>query len=212
MSKLPHTVINYGEQPAQAYPLYWPHGWPRTERRTHSRFEVSRTAALEDLLDALRIMGCREVVISTNVKPDPRSGISNAPEPHDPGVAVYWTRKGQQGCMACDKYPLLRENIRAIGQAIDGLRQVERSGASQVLDRIFTGLKALPAHIVPPRGWRDVLGIEHGAMPVAETIDRLYKELVQTRHPDKGGTHEQFTELTNAREEALREIKWSTER
>jgi hypothetical protein len=206
-------VLERDKQKPPDYPLCWPNGWPRVpaSERKRARYEVTRAAALEDLFESLRLMQCIDVVVSLNVKFKAGVSLSNAPEPADPGVAVYWTRKGKSGCMACDKYLTLRDNIRAIGSALEGIRQVERSGASEVLEKVFTGLKALPAHITPARGWREVLGFSQlhpGELPTRKQVDDAYRTLSRSRHPDHGGSQEQFVELTTAREDALREIDW----
>lgn len=48
---------------------------------------------------------------------------SKAKEPDDPGVAVYWTMDGQPQVMACDKWDLVRFNLRAVGLAM-ALREI----------------------------------------------------------------------------------------
>lgn len=42
---------------AEAFPLYWPVGMPRTERRIASRFKTSITAAVKNVQDELRRFG-----------------------------------------------------------------------------------------------------------------------------------------------------------
>lgn len=202
------------DEDIRPYPLVWPHGWVTIapERRQDSRFEVNRSRGYYGIQRALRAMGCIEVTISMNVRAQNTTEMDRAGEPNDSGVAVYWTRKGVPGAMACDKYKLVRENLRALQKALDGLRAVEDSGASQVLDRIYSSLKALPAHIIPKRQWRDVLEIDIDVMPPASMIEKKFKELARTKHPDHGGSQDTFAELAHARDEALAEIEWNKKR
>jgi hypothetical protein len=93
-----------------------------------------------------------------------------------------------------------------VGQALDALRAIERAGASQVLEQVFTGLRALPAHITVARPWREVLGVAASATPTPEIVESRFRELARSRHPDNGGSHDQFVELESARRDALREL------
>jgi len=192
-----------------AYPLEWPHGWPRTPQRKHSRFEVERGRAAAELVHALELMGCKDIVISSNVQVR-RDGLplAGAPEPRDPGVAVYWVRNARPGCMACDLYRTTRENLRAVWQAVEAMRALKRSGATQVFEQAFGGLRALPANIRPQRHWRDVLGLVEaaGRKYTGHDATLSYRTQLLTKHPDHGGSQDDFVELQAAYEQALREL------
>lgn len=198
--------------PLDAFPLTWPAGWKRTAPHARVRkyaFKVTEEAARYDLLDSLRKLGGRDVVISTD-KPTRKDGLPmvSAREPNDPGVAVYWTWKGKPQVMACDAWATVRENMRSIGLAIEGLRAVERSGASQILERAFTGFAALPAPGSSGRPWRVVFAYQEHEPLTREKVNGTYRELAKLRHPDiAGGSHEAMTELNVALEAALREIE-----
>lgn len=190
---------------AERYPLHWPHGWRRTKRRQNASYRVSFARARDELVRHLGLMGARHVVLSTNV-PLRLDGLpyANMAEPEDPGVAVYWTTKsGQPQVMACDRWAKVKDNVRAVGLAIEALRQLERTGASEILERAFQGFAALPSE-AGRRTWREVLGIR-------DVVDRLfvqdrYRALARKRHPDAGGSPEEMVELNRARDEAIREI------
>ena len=195
----------------EAYPLYWPEGWPRTRYRRNAPYAVNFIKARDDLASELRKLGGSKVVISTNV-PIRRSDslpLANYAEPVDPGVAVYWWEgtgeKRVERVIACDQWHRVKDNLRAAGLAIAALRSLKRSGASQVLDRAFVGLTALAASN-PGRTWREVFGTDSGRFTRAE-IEKLYRHLATLRHPDRGGSHEQMTELNRAYEQALAEIQ-----
>ena len=114
--------------------------------------------------------------------------------------------------IACDLYERVRFNMRAVGLAIGGLRAVERSGATHLLDRAVAGFAALPSGAPAPtptaRPWREVMNLEGFQGPgfvLKAGMEAQYKQLARTRHPDAGGSDEAMAELNAAREEALRE-------
>lgn len=110
---------------AEAHPLHWPAGWPRTKGRSRSRFDVTFAAARDGLMEQLRLMGARYVILSTNVELR-RDGLpySKQSEPVDPGVAIYFEWHGKQMSFACDRWDRVRDNVRAIGKTICGLERV----------------------------------------------------------------------------------------
>ena len=103
----------------QAYPLSWPPGWPRTKIREASKFKAALAAAMTGLQTELRLLGAKSVVISSNV-------TLGAERPDDPGIAVYLIYDGQQGCIPCDRWRTVAENIHAIAKTIEAMRKIER--------------------------------------------------------------------------------------
>lgn len=184
----------------EAYPLHWPEGWPRRNRwqRNTSKYEVTFLKARDELVRELGLGRCKHVVVSTNV-PLRRDGIPLAGqrEPEDPGVAVYWTDKnGKPRVIACDVWRTVRENLRAVGLAYASLRQIERTGASELLERAFQGFARLPA---AEDCWT-VLGVERGAS--RERLTQRLRELALLHHPDRGGTVAQMARINQAYHEA----------
>ena len=191
-----------------AFPLCWPDGWPRTSssRRTFAKFrakggDVTVAHGADRVLDSLRLMGVvpDNVVISSNVRPTlsgrPSSG---APQPSDPGVAVYWTRRGQQQrCMAIDRYTKVADNLAAIAATLEAMRAIERHGGAEILDRAFTGFVALPA---PEQPWQ-VLGVQMSA--TRAEIEQAYRRLAMQHHPDRGGDASEMARINAAREAML---------
>lgn len=188
----------------QAFPLQWPDGWPRAERRQRSRYQVSFARARDGVLDSLRLMGARSVVVSTNVELR-RDGLPYAREAQkrhdDPGVAVFFYWRDESHVIACDAWELVRDNMRAIGHTIEGLRAIERAGASELLHRAFTGFKALPAPHV--RSWRDVLEFGPSDLVAPSMVYARFRKLAKERHPDAGGSDEAMAELVDARDRAI---------
>jgi len=217
-----------------AYPLQWPVGWKRTERRREAPYRASLATARDDLLRELRLLGARNVVISTNV-PLRLDGLPLAGgrvQNGDPGVAVYWTQmrnlEAQPRAIACDKWLKVEQNIRAIGLSIAAMRAIERCGTSEILERIFTGFAQLPATAGEEgaRPWRDVFDVHSikvgvnntyaaaGLVPFEsapaasklEIVTRIYKEMCFRKHPDRCGSTEELRELNRAMDDAKREL------
>lgn len=201
---------------ATSYPLAWPEGWQRTpvSRRRDARYKVSGQAAIEHLLNEVRLLGAHRssVVLSTNivVRGD---GLPYARQPRymveDPGVAIYWsTHAFKDRVIACDKWRDVYDNIHALGLAVAGMRAIERAGASQVMERAFTSFGALPAAASAPvqRPWWEVLGMQEGAIAFVDAVmlEAKYRELARKAHTDSGGSEDAMAELNRAREEMRR--------
>jgi hypothetical protein len=194
-----------------AFPLTWPEGWPRTSLHQRDRgsfkgtldmirrelvVEVNRIA----LGSSARTQCLSYVLISTNL-PLRNDGYprANAPDPTDPGVAVYFKRKGKDVVFACDKYDKVWKNMRAISKTIEALRGVERWGSSQLLDRAFTGFARL-AEKTQESCW-EVLGIPPSSNE--QQIMDAYRRKAREAHPDTGGSPEAFDLVVKAKDMAL---------
>ena len=190
----------------EAFPLSWPQGWPRAKHRRSSNYKVTTDVALEELLGDLRLMGARAIIVSSNV-PLRRDGTmyrDRDARVFDPGVAVYWDAKdGTPKVMACDHWATVRENVRAIGLTIEGLRLIERCGASQLFERAFTGFARLPAGATR-KPWWEVLGVDPKATQAH--IQEVYRKLALQHHPDRGGRPGAMTALNVAYQEALEQL------
>lgn len=193
---------------AEAFPLEWPDGWPRTpqHRRGGSRFGKNLGYnQISKLQNELRLLGAQHVVISSNV-PLRQDGLPYASETKrrydDPGVAVYFTLKGKPLSMARDQYSTPWENIRSLILAIDAIRSIERHGGSTMMERAFAGFAA----IAPPdwkKPWREVFGVKPDW---CGDLTSLYREKARNRHPDAGGNDNLMAELNVAYAEGKREL------
>lgn len=182
------------------YPLVWPEGWPRTPawQRVSAPFKVTPAQARDEMLRELDLLGARDVIISSDQRLNRDGSLSTARyQLLDTGVAVYFTRKGTEVVLACDQYDDLHHNIRAIGKTIEALRGIERWGASDMLDRAFTGFTALAA----PEQWWDVLGVSPAA--TSAEINAAWRAKMRDAHPDRaGGSDAEAARLNWARDQA----------
>lgn len=193
----------------QAYPLAWPEGWPctpETKRLTNSRFSTTFDKARRMLLNELRMLGARDVVVSSwlPLRNDgqPRADIARR-RLESPAVAVYFTLRGRPMVMARDSYWNVHDNLHSIGHAINHLRGLERHGGAAMLERAFEGFAALP----PPKHFGEILDLTPGAIVTEEVIEQAYRRRAKKLHPDVGGSAAAFAELAKAHEDALRAIR-----
>ena len=193
----------------QAYPLQWPAGWPRCQHPIDSNFDTSLSKASAGVLDEIRRLGGTNIVISSNMQLK-ADGMPYARQMNleDTGVAVYFNRGGQQLCFACDRYIYLADNVQAIRKTIEALRGIERWGASDMMQRAFSGFAQLQAPAPQrERTWREVFGYMPDEVFSLERLRSDYRCLATKLHPDKGGSDAAMSELNRAYQQALEEVK-----
>lgn len=168
-----------------AYPLRWPEGRPRCQNRRRGRFETSAINSRDDMMDELRRMDATGVVLTCNMTIARGGGTWTAigSAGIDPGVAVWFERKGKKIAMAVDVFDHVDANMRALGLALKSMRDMERYGATELLDQAFTGFTALPP-AMKDRPWFDILGVKRDAP--AEVVKGAYLEAAKRYHPDTG--------------------------
>lgn len=192
---------------AEAYPLHWPEGWPRTKKRERSRFNCTFEQTRRGLVHELELFGARYIILSTNVELR-RDGYpyASAKAPDDPGVAVYFDYKGRASCIPCDKWDRVQDNLRAIEKTIDAMRGLARWGANDIVDRAFMAFEALPAP-----------GTSNGQLPHeilnipekadGDTIRAARAKLARLYHPDLGsGDHNKMAEVNAAADAMLNKL------
>lgn len=211
------------------FPLCWPANWKRSTSRTRAQFgrfvpqfrdgtpsysqkgQLTVPQGFDRLQIELERLGVRaeNIIVSTNVV----LNLSGAPhggrgEPRDPGVAVYWKRKGKGQCMAIDRYDRVADNLAAVAATLGAMRAIERHGGGEILDRTFVGFAQLASG---ERPWRDVFGLPPGSILSAGAVDAQFRQLARALHPDKSsGDHDRMVELNLARAAALAEVsQWS---
>jgi hypothetical protein len=189
---------------ATAFPLSWPHGFPRSKAPEKGQFKTTLAGALKNVDVSLVRFGSDSkkpvsaVVISSNVT----LGVMR---PTDAGVAVWFTWDGLQVCIPVDRYATVEANLQAIHHILEARRVELRHGTLALVRASFTGFKALPA----PAGkhWSDVLGLSLERLPKAGEVEQAYRQLASKAHPDKpGGSNDKMAELNAARSDALKEL------
>lgn len=178
----------------EAYPLHWPPAWPRERKPKEARFKTKFAIARDGLLDELRMLSAKHIVISTNVELR-LDGLpyANRREPADSGVAVYFMLDGVQQCIPCDKWKKVKDNIQAVRLTVQALRGLERWGSKGMVNAAFSGFAQLSDGSTT---WHDVLGVRPNAS--SEEVKRAYRNSVKKHHPDRGGDPEQFAAVKSA--------------
>lgn len=187
-----------------SYPLAWPDGWPRAETRTTNwQFKTTFDKARKRLFQELQRMYASDVILSTNLqlRRDGMPYASGFTKLADPGVAVYFKRDGKPMVLACDKFLNIQDNLNAIALTINALRGIDRWGATDMMERAFSGFLALPEKASTP--WREVLGYYGHDYNEARTC---YHKVVKNAHPDFGGTPKQFQRVQEAWDDARKEL------
>lgn len=185
-------------------PLQWPVGQARTERRRKAPFNAGDSTILKELERSILKLGLDDVEITTDRRVRLDGGISqsSAEAQQDPGIAIYFKRKGEDVIMAFDKFNDFWGNLRAIGLYLEYMARLESYEMTEIADKAFTGFKALPATIqtpLPHRDWWVVLGIKQDAN--AHEVKAAYREMVAATHPDAGGSQAELDEVRRAYQE-----------
>lgn len=196
-------------------PLEWPPGRHRTRARERRRalFRVTRYRALQELREELGRLKVDEARITLDLalRRADDLPLASAREPQDPGVAVYYTRRGRDHVLACDQFLAVGDNVAAIARTIGAQRGIVRWGCLSLDEAIAGSRLALPGEVSTARPWREVLG---GAWPAElERAELLalakarHRRLMADHHPDLGGDHAVAAELNAAIAEAERELE-----
>lgn len=191
----------------ESFPLKWPMG--RERHSKHSRkpaiFKTTPGRARDELLHELKLLGARDVVISSNVATYRRGGqdimyADQTAAKEDPGVAVYYTWKGEQYALACDRYTTVTDNLQALNKTVNAIRGIERWGTGEMMKSAFAGFKELPERSSAPT-WFEVLGVSSRAS--REQIKEAYRRKAFETHPDRGGSTEKFNAVQTAYEQGM---------
>ena len=185
------------------HPLQWPAGVARAEKSKNSPFRQLKFGQLrEELARELRLLGAKGALFTSNI-PLRLDGQPRATyrQPEDPGVSVYFTLNDQRMCMASDRYKTPEENLRAVKGTIEGMRMIQRYGCSDMLERAFSGFKALG----DGETWWQVMEFE--TVPGSyDEVKSAYRQLARKYHNDVPGVSQddKMRKLNQAREDAAR--------
>lgn len=172
-------------------PLQWPVGQPRTAKRHKAPFKAGNTKIIDDLDRAVKKLGITNITISTDrrVRVDGQLSMSSGDNAADPGIAVYFTRKGEELCIAFDKFTDIWGNLRAVGLYLEYMARLEAYDMTEMADKSFTAYKALPSSVIvppAPQAWYDVLQVNPQAD--ADIVQGAYRKLILRYHPDNQNT------------------------
>lgn len=186
---------------ATAYPLSWPQAFARARSRDKGSFKTTLSAALNNVQKSLQMFAndsgkkLENLVISSNV-------TLGSSRPADLGVSIWFCWDGLSVCIAVDRYLSVEANLQAIHHIIEARRVELRHGTLALVRASFSGFTALPA---PAGGeWWEVLGVAQDA--TIKECETAYRRLISEKHPDKGGTADEFNAVKKAWEQAKKEI------
>lgn len=186
----------------EAYPLCWPETYPRATKQKFSKFKTTPGSARDFVKDEIRRIKGSNPIISTNI-PIKQNGDLYADwtryKIEDHGVAVYFELDGNQVCLCCDTFDKFWWNLHAIGRTIEAMRQIDRDGVSDFINRAFTGFKAIAGPVVDY--WK-VLGIIE--TKDKDAINKAWKQKAKQYFHDD---HVALREINVARDECLKMAK-----
>lgn len=195
----------------ESFPLKWPLGRARTEvyQRRAAQFKTTRARARDELLHELKLLGARDVVISSNVTTYRRGGqdimyADQSAAYNDPGVAVYYQWKGESYSLACDRWKTVEDNLQALNKTVNAIRGIERWGTGDMMKAAFAGFKELPEKATGKSCW-DILNLQPTRNEAL--IHNAYRNAALFKHPDRGGSQDEFHELQEARNQAINYAK-----
>lgn len=190
-----------------AYPLTWPEGYKRTQYRKDSRFARSLTiaSAADELEKELFLLDIKDPILSTNVPLKLAGGPRSRINVDDPGAAIYFKRKEKNVVLACDRYRRVQDNIHAIARTVNSLRQIDRDGVSDFLERAFTGFTAIAENAGPSNAaWWIILEVSENC--TMEEAEKAWKKQCIEYHPDKGNDTGFIYAINEAWDRAKKEI------
>lgn len=210
--------------PRTAHPLSWPQGRERCRVRERADFhrqkkEVVRSAndptktwesksrvavsiahARDELLREIKLLGARDVVLSSNLVLNQfGEPHGSAREPPDPGVAVFFSLKKTDTCIAVDRFDRVADNMLALAKTIAAIRGIERWGGATLVTAAFRGFQALPEH-AGGRAWHEVFGVL--AHAPEETVEAVARSMLARFHPDSSmADATKYDEASRARDQ-----------
>lgn len=186
----------------ESFPLKWPLGRSITDRyrRKDARFNTTMGRSRDELLHELKLLGARNVVISSNVATYTRGGqtimyADQSAAKDEPGVAVYYTWKDNSYALACDRWKTVADNLQALNKTVNAIRGLDRWGTGEMVKAAFAGFKELGA---PETDFWEILGIP--ATKSKEQINTAYR--AKAKELFHNGTS--LKEINIARDKAIK--------
>lgn len=191
----------------------WPTGFDRTapgDRARTSKFSSTIGKTTEAIATQMDRMDVDEWRASTgsggaHVK---GNGLPKATaNPDDPGIAVYWTKNGDQYAVACDRWWRLVSNAREVLLWIEetrkrGDRPVVTGDAQFAAARLPSGKEDDPVVALDEKP-HVILGVQPDAPE--NVVKAAARQAKASAHPDQGGSREEFQRVKAAEEAMLDE-------
>lgn len=188
----------------------FPNGWERIEtanRKTTRRYEVELSKAIDDLEAEMGRLGVDDWRLTTALdhqSQNPNRPYANQPEPDDPAVLVEWSMGGDQYAVACDRFTRARDNLRTVGLYIREKRKMEnrpvKTGESEFANARLPPGDAEADVVVAGNGStaapHEVLGVDPDAPDAV--VRGAARSLKADKHPDAGGSAEEFQRVVKA--------------
>lgn len=199
--------------------------WPGTETKhpTYSAFKVGYKDTLAQLEKEMAAMGAdaSSLIIEMRISADrltlDGTRLRHDARPEKPGIILSFNRRQskivsgervtsmQTLSYPCDAFNTWQDNLRAITLSLESLRRVERYGVFKY-DDIINRL-ALPSAdgSVSTRESAAAFLAMHSGVAMKEILfsptamSAAFRKAALALHPDKGGSHEEFNKLTEAR-------------
>lgn len=180
----------------------------RTSRK-RDRFDKPYRQILDQLDRELFHIGAKEasVLVACRESQFRNDGLlRSAAVLEHPGVVLY-IPKCDKGTLRfqTDLYIDWQANLRAIAEAMEGLRTFDRHGIGKGGEQ-YRGYSALPpASPIVAAEWADVHAArrflaELAVLPNGAHPDRLYREAAKVAHPDRGGSADLMAKVTRSRD------------
>jgi hypothetical protein len=184
-------------------PLHWPSAIPRNFSRRRAAYRLTFVESHDAVIQELLHLGAVHIVVTSNV---PETGPDlTACEIEDPGIAVFFTlANNEKHVIACDRWTIPKDNLRAIALSLESERRKSRAGGSAAR---VTHVRALGSHDRNPKNWRSILAIPKD-VPSRADLRKAYKRAALQAHPDLGGTNERMHLISDAYRFACRELNY----
>jgi hypothetical protein len=119
---------------------------------------------------------------------------------------VRWSMDGHQHAIACDAYTRLRDNLRASYLYVREKRKMSNRPVRTGEDE-FANARLPPADeegeaVVAREPPHEVLGVAPDANP--GVVRAAARELKKQKHPDNGGSMQEFKRINEAEEELIK--------
>lgn len=195
----------------------WPNGFGRTpaaDRERNRSYKASladTTESIETEMQRMDVDSWRASTASGGSHVKSNGLPKHSANPEDPGFVLRWQKGAEQFAVACDEYSRLRDNARTVylwvhETRMRGQRPVKTGDAEFAAARLppadgeGDAIVAGPADTEPPH---EVLGVDPDA-PEA-VVKGAARGLKKRKHPDAGGSKEEFQRVVEAEEAMLNE-------